>query len=195
MALGETTIPTVSLEAGIGPDNPPCPACGEPLFGWAMVRPAGLPIRRCERCGLAVAGARAPREDAEAAAEAAAAEGRTPNRRSLQAWIGSSGWAALEPERRFLFTAEALRRLGHPGARQRPAIGAMWQTLLNSFTFGHNVALGRLGKVRATQAEEPWKRRLDLGISILATPLALPAAVIGELAAAICGRGGRLSIR
>ena len=194
MAVGEKSLPTVPLEAGIGPENPPCPACREPLFGWAMVRPAGLPVRRCERCGLAVKGGPAEREEAAAAAAAAATEGTAANRRSLQAWIGSSGWAALEPERRFLFTAESLRLLGHPGARVRPAVGAMWQTLLNSFTFGHNVALGRLGRATATPAEKPWQRRLDLGISLLATPLALPAALIAELVAAAAGRGGRLTI-
>ncbi len=70
----------------------------------------------------------------------------------------------------------------------------MWQTLLNSFTFGHNVALGRLGRATATPAEKPWQRRLDLGISLLATPLALPAALIAELVAAAAGRGGRLTI-
>jgi hypothetical protein len=193
MAVGEKHLPTVPLVAGIGPDNPPCPACGEPLFGWAMVRPAGLPVRRCERCGLAVTGDPAAREDAATAA-AVAAEGGTPNRRSLQAWIGSSGWAALEPGRRFLFTAESLRLLGHPGARQRPAVGAMWQTFLNSFTFGHDVALGRLGKAIPTLAEKRWQRRLDLGISVLATPLVLPAAVVAELAATAAGRGGRLTI-
>lgn len=194
MAIGQKSLPTVPLEAGMGPDNPPCPACGEPLFGWAMVRPAGLPVRRCEQCGLAVAGGRAAKGDAEAAAAAAVAVGWTPNRRSLGAWIGGSGWAALEPGRRFLFTADALGRLEHPGARRRPAVGAMWQTLLNSLTFGHNVALGRLGKAGATLAEEPWKRRLDIGISVVATPLVLPAALLAELVATAAGRGGRLTL-
>ena len=42
----------VPLEAGAGPENPPCPACGEPLFGWIGEKP-GLPgpVRRCESCG------------------------------------------------------------------------------------------------------------------------------------------------
>jgi len=191
MATGERR-PAVPLEAGIGPDNPPCPACGEPLFGWAMVRPAGLPVRRCERCGLAVKGGAAERPEAEAAA--AAAGGEAPNRASLQAWIGGSGWAALEPETRFLFTPESLRLLGHPRARPRPAVTAMWQTLLNSFTFGHDVALARLGRATATPAAEPWQRRLDLAISLLATPLAFPIAVLAELLAAAAGRGGRLKI-
>jgi hypothetical protein len=130
--------------------------------------------------------------EAAAAAAAAGTEGACPNRASLQAWLGSSGWSALEPPRRFLFTAESLRLLGYPGARQGPAIAAMWQTLLNSFTFGHNVALGRLGRAAATEAPEAWQRRLDVGISLLATPLAFPIAVLAELIAAAVGRGGQL---
>ncbi len=194
MAIGEQNRPAVPLEAGLGPENPPCPACGEPLFGWAMVRPAGLAVRRCERCGLAVKGAPADRDEAAAAAAAAVADGDAPNRASLQAWIGGSGWSALEPGRRFLFTAESLRLLGHPGGRARPAIGGMWQTLLNAFTFGHDIALGRLGRATPAPANQLWQRRLDLGISLLATPLVLPAALIAELIAAAAGRGGRLKI-
>ena len=194
MAISEKNRPSVPLEAGIGPENPPCPACGEPLFGWAMVRPAGLPVRRCERCGLAVKGGPADREEAAAASADVVAAGGAPNRASLQAWIGSSGWSALEPGRRFLFTAESLRLLGHPGGRPRPAVAAMWQTLLNAFTFGHDVALGRLGRATPTAAQKHWQRRLDLGISLLATPLVLPAALIAELIAAAAGRGGRLTI-
>ena len=50
--------PVVPLEAGAGPDNPPCPACGEPLFGWlAEQERLGAPVRRCESCGLGVVGA------------------------------------------------------------------------------------------------------------------------------------------
>ena len=50
--------PVVPLEAGASPENPPCPACGEPLFGWIDQRP-GLagPVSRCESCGLGVVGA------------------------------------------------------------------------------------------------------------------------------------------
>ena len=75
MANAQRT-PVVPLEAGAGPENPPCPACGEPLFGWlaAQARPGrpGQPLRelrpRRRRCsGRARGGAararpaRAPR--------------------------------------------------------------------------------------------------------------------------------------
>ena len=133
------------------------------------------------------------RQEAAAAASAAAAGGEAPNRASLQAWIGGSGWSALEPERRFLFTPESLRLLGHPGARPRPAIAAMWQTLLNSFTFGHDVALGRLGRATATPASG--------ALAAAARPRDQPAGdaaglpdrrSLAELLAAAAGRGGRL---
>lgn len=47
-------LPKVPLEAGSSPENPPCPACGEPLFPWV-----GMPVstgiaHRCEACGLGV---------------------------------------------------------------------------------------------------------------------------------------------
>src|SRR5260221_4728001 len=55
--MNKAHTPVVPLEAGAGPDNPPCPACGEPLFGWIDERP-GLagPVSRCESCGLGVVG-------------------------------------------------------------------------------------------------------------------------------------------
>ena len=57
--------PVVPLEAGAGPENPPCPAGGEPLFGWVGAKP-GLagPVRRCESCGLGVVGDPAGAEEA-----------------------------------------------------------------------------------------------------------------------------------
>src|SRR4051812_5207048 len=175
---GERT-PVVPLEAGAGPDNPPCPACGEPLFGWLDARP-GLhgPVRRCESCGLGVVG------DAEGTAGALASldrlgrDGaiRIVNRASFAAWIGSAGWAGLVPESHYLFTPEAVRRLianrDQVLARSRwmpgAGIASMWQTLLNGLTFGRNVALGALGRATAVAARRPWQRRIDVLISILA---------------------------
>jgi hypothetical protein len=147
-------IPVVPLEAGAGPENPPCPACGEPLFGWIDKRP-GLrgPVRRCESCGLGVLG------DAGGAADALAEldrlhreEGmaRIDNRGAISASLGNAGWAGLEPGARYLFTVEAVRRLVANrdqvvvATRWSPGrgIALMWQTILNGLTFGRNVALG-----------------------------------------------------
>jgi hypothetical protein len=202
---GERT-PVVPLEAGAGPDNPPCPACGEPLFGWLDARP-GLhgPVKRCESCGLGVVG------DADGSADALGALNRLNrddairivSRASFAAWIGSAGWAGLEPESRYLFTPEAVRRLVANrdqvvvSARWMPGAGiaSMWQTLLNGLTFGRNVALGAFGHSTAVPAGRPWQRRLDALISVLAAIPALLVAVPLELIAAVFRRGAVISLR
>jgi hypothetical protein len=197
--------PVVPLEAGAGPENPPCPACGEPLFGWIDARP-GLagPVRRCESCGLAVVGD-LPSPEAVLRELDRLRDGETiaiANRGGFSAWIGAAGWAGLEPSTRCLFTVEAVRRLVArrdqvvertrwvPGA----GIVAMWQTILNGFTFGRNVALGSLGRSAAVPAEKPWQRRLDALICIVVAIPALLAALPLELAAAALGRGGAVTL-
>ena len=197
---GERT-PVVPLEAGAGPDNPPCPACGEPLFGWIDAR-SGLrgPVMRCESCGLGVVGGPAEVAEALAALDGlGGADGlRIANRAGFAAWIGGAGWSGLEPESRFLFTTEAVRRLVAnrdqvvTDARWAPAAGVivMWQTVLNGFTFGRNVALAALGRGTAAPAERPWQRRLDNLISVVVAVPAMLAAVPLELIAAIFRRGG-----
>ena len=86
--------PAVPLEAGLGPENPPCPACGEPLFGWLTAPARSEIVRRCERCGLGVAG-EASAAEAREALEADLAGGRVAHRQSLPAWLGRGAWAAL----------------------------------------------------------------------------------------------------
>jgi hypothetical protein len=199
-------IPVVPLEAGGGPENPPCPACGEPLFGWIDERP-GLagPVRRCESCGLGVVGA--PRDPGDALGELDCLEAggvaTIANRAGFAAWIGGAGWAGLDPGRRYLFTAEATRRLVArrdqvvTGAHWAPLAGiaTTWQTILNGFTFGRNIALGALGRAPAVRAQTPWQRRLDGLITILVAVPALLFAVPIELLAAAFGRGAAVSLR
>jgi hypothetical protein len=198
--------PVVPLEAGAGPDNPPCPACGEPLFGWIDRRP-GLagPVSRCESCGLGVVGAPGKPEDALRELDRFVKAGtlRMHNRAGFSAWIGGAGWAGLAPESRYLFTVEAARRLiahrdqvvksAHwsPGA----GIALMWQTVLNGFTFGRNIALGALGRATAVPAEKPWQRRLDGFVSVVVAVPAMLAALPMELIAAALRRGGAVSLR
>jgi hypothetical protein len=197
--------PVVPLEAGAGPENPPCPACGEPLFGWLSPQP-GLrgAVRRCESCGLGVVGADGEAE--EALRELGRLGGESPriaNRASYAASLGSAGWAGLEPGVRYLFTLEATRRLvarrdqvvkarrWAPGA----SLAATWQTMLNSVTFGHNVALAALGRGEAAKAKHRWQRRIDGLASIV---LAIPALIVAlpiELAGGLSGRGAVLSLR
>ena len=197
----------VPLEAGAGPENPPCPACGEPLFGWIDERP-GLagPVRRCESCGLGVVGEPGGAEEAlrELDRLGATDGGVTiADRSSFAAWIGGAGWAGLERGARYLFTVEAVRRLvAHRdqvvrSARWSPGrgIATMWQTILNGFTFGRNIALSTLSRSRPVPADQPWQRRLDAFVSIAVAIPALLAAVPLELAAATLRRGSATTLR
>ena len=198
--------PVVPLEAGAGPDNPPCPACGEPLFGWLSARP-GLrgPVSRCESCGLGVVGPVGEPEEAlhELGRHGGDGSPRIANRTSFAASLGSAGWAGLEPEARYLFTVEAVRRLVArrdqvvKSCRWAPLAGlaATWQTLLNSVTFGHNVALAAFGKAGAAPAAKPWQRRIDALASVVLAIPALAVAIPVELAGAPIGRGAAISLQ
>jgi hypothetical protein len=201
-----TRAPTVPLEAGAGPDNPPCPACGEPLFGWlADEDRLGAPVRRCESCGLGVVGASAGTDEALAALEHLGDQerARIVNRASFSCSISGAGWAGLGPGVHYLFTVEAVRRLvarrDQVVRRRRwvagPSLALTWQSLLNSVTFGHNVALAALGSGRAAPAEERWQRRIDALASIV---LAIPAAIVAvpvELGGALFRQGAVIDLR
>ncbi|MGN6257516.1 MAG: hypothetical protein ACTHN3_07175 [Solirubrobacterales bacterium] len=196
----------VPLEAGAGPENPPCPACGEPLFGWiGEHRGLAGPARRCESCGLGVVGevdgaAAALHElDSQRHGETV----RIENRASIACSLGGAGWSGLHPQARHLFTVEAVRRLTArrdqvvQRKRWRPlaSLAATWQTLLNSVTFGHNVALGALQDRPAVPAERPWQQRIDLLASVV---LAIPALLVAlpvELLGAALGRAAVVDLR
>lgn len=196
----------VPLEAGAGPENPPCPACGEPLFGWIGER-RGLagPVRRCESCGLGIVGVvdGAPAALHELDRKRRDRAVRFENRASFACSLGGAGWSGLHPEARHLFTVESIRRLEArrdevvAKARWRPlaSLAATWQTLLNSVTFGHNVALGALRRQPAIPAERPWQRRIDGLASVFAAIPALLVAIPVELVGGLSGRGAIVSIR
>ena len=196
----------VPLEAGAGPENPPCPACGEPLFGWIDQRPGLIgPVSRCESCGLGVVAAPGEPEEALRELDRLEAGGRLliTNRGGFSAWLGGAGWAGLERDARYLFTVEAVRRLIARrdqvvrSARWAPAAGiaTMWQTILNAFTFGRNVALGAFGRAEAVPAAEPWQRRIDAVISVVVAVPVLVIAVPVELIAAPFRRGSAIRLR
>jgi hypothetical protein len=205
------SVPTqvVPLEAGASAENPPCPACGEPLFGWLATQPGlGGPVSRCESCGLGVVGGPAGPEEALRELDRLAGgrnDGpvRIANRASFACALGSAGWAGVEPGARYLFTVESARRLVArrdqvvKSSHWVPAasLAATWQTLLNSVTFGHNVALGAFGRARAVPADAPWKRRID---ALAGVVLAIPALAIAlpvELAGGVFRRGAVVSLR
>ncbi|HEX7278193.1 MAG TPA: hypothetical protein VF255_01090 [Solirubrobacterales bacterium] len=196
----------VPLEAGAGPENPPCPACGEPLFGW-IGRKLGLPgpVRRCESCGQGVVGDPGGPEEAlrELDALRVAEALRIDNRAGFGCSLGGAGWSGLRPSAKYLFTLESVRRLvAHrdqvvksrrwlPGA----SLAATWQTLLNSVTFGHNVALGALRGAPSMPAPEPWQRRIDALASVVLAIPALLVAIPVELAGGLFRRGAVYSLR
>jgi hypothetical protein len=198
-------MPVVPLEAGAGTENPPCPACGEPLFGWLSEQPGlGGAVSRCESCGLGIVGGDADPGEALHALDSLDCGGGPviANRNSFAAALGSAGWAGLEPGSRYLFTVEAARRLAarrDQVVRRRwaplPGVLATWQTMLNSVTFGHDVALGALGRARAQTAGEPWKRRIDALASIVLAIPAIAVAIPIELAGGLIGRGAVVKLR
>jgi hypothetical protein len=206
MDQAESPHAVVPLEAGAGPENPPCPACGEPLFGWiGQKRGMAGPVRRCESCGLGVVGEAGGAEEALRELDGMR-DGdtiRMENRAGYACSLGGAGWSGLQPQARYLFTTEAVRRLvarrdqvvksrrWQPGA----SLTATWQTLLNSVTFGRNVALGTLRGTPAAPAPQPWQRRIDALASIVLAVPALLVAIPVELAAGIARRGSVVSVR
>ena len=94
--------PVVPLEAGSSPDNPPCPACGEPLFGWMAAR-TGLGARSAaaRAAGSGVVGEPGSAAEALRVLDRLGADGsrRIANRAGIAAWLGGAGWAGLNRAR------------------------------------------------------------------------------------------------
>jgi predicted RNA-binding Zn-ribbon protein involved in translation (DUF1610 family) len=191
-----TDLPTVPLEAGAGPDHPPCPACGEPVFVWVELPVETGLAHRCEACGLGVLSRTGGAAEALADLERdAAGDGSVTfeNKASLQAFITGGAWSGLGTDRAYRFTPESIRRLVATRDQLvdrvswQPGTGIldMWQSGINMFTFGHNLALGRFGNATATPARKPWQRFLDRFITVvLAVPamlFAVPIELIGGL--------------
>jgi hypothetical protein len=128
---------------------------------------------------------------------------RIANRDSYACALGSAGWSGLVPGARYLFTVEAARRLAArrdqvvKKSRWLPglSLAATWQTLLNSLTFGHNVAIGVSGRGRSTPAARGWQRRIDYVISVV---LAIPVLILAipiEIAGGLFHRGAVVQLR
>jgi hypothetical protein len=169
---------------------------------------AGLagPVSACESCGLGVVGGHGETAGALRELDRLTRDGVVEilNRKGFSAWLGGAGWAGLRPGAQYLYTPEAVRRLvanrdqvvvksrWAPG----PGIASMWQTVLNSVTFGRNVALGALGdSARSVPAKRRWQRRLDAVASVIGALPALVVAVPIESLGAALRRGGALRMR
>ena len=199
-------LPTVPLEAGAGPDNPPCPACGEPLFVWVELPEESGLAHRCEACGLGVLSRTGTTADAIADLDRGAEVAGTivfENKASLQSMFTGGAWSGVGTDRAYRVTPESIRRLVASrdqvldSSEWMPDEGniLMWQSGINMFTFGHNLALGRFGRAHATPAGKAWRRKLDAFITVaLAIPAALFAVPI-ELLGGLFGRGGAYRIR
>jgi hypothetical protein len=194
--------------------QPPCPACGEPLYGWLTIAgPGGVErlLRRCEHCGLGLAADLEPEQIPGVLLDEARDLGRgrlelrLANRSSVQARLGARHWAALGAERRLYPTPQSLPALAaFAGARvvaiaspqSRRAQGWMWQTLVNAFTLSENVARElRSRRLEASGVRARTRLVLDLAVTVLAAlPVALVSAPL-EAAAALTGRGGELAAR
>ena len=200
MSVRTDRPPVVPLQSAAGPENPPCPACSNPLFPWVAEpwREAEA-VLRCEVCGLGVA--RAGGSPEEAGPQPGRGCRRRTQPRRVAAWLerrlgGPRAWSPV------LLTPESIERL-RPEATEPPSpamsIALMWQTLQNSFTFGRNLALGRSDRVEPTPASEGWQRRLDRAIVVLtALPLLLVAVLNSRSpppSPAAVGRSGPASRR
>ena len=198
--------PVVPLEAGAGPDNPPCPACGEPLFGWIDQR-AGIagPVSRCESCGLGVVAEPGSVEDALHDLDRVS-DGETiriANRAGFAAWIGGAGWPGLEPGARYLYTAESVRRLianrdqvvtSNPlGARRRGSrrCGRRCSTASPSAATWRWERSAAPSRCRRAALAAAHGRRISVVVAIPALLFAVPM----ELIAAALRRGGALTLR
>ncbi len=203
-------LPTVPLEAAAGPDNPPCPACGEPLFLWVELPVESGQAHRCEACGLGVLSKTGTAADALADLDRGAdadSDGMPSvvyeNKASLQSIFTGGAWSGVGTDRAYRFTPESIRRLVAArdqvvdGSSWMPGAGiiSMWQSGINMFTFGHNLALGHFGRAHATPARKPWRRKLDVFITVvLAVPSMLFAVPI-ELLGGLFRRGGVYRVR
>lgn len=161
---------------------------------------------RCEACGLGTLSRTGLTADALADLDRGrGTDGRVAysNRASLAAMLTGGAWSGLGTDRAYRFTPESLRRLVSnrdqivSASRWRPGAGiaTTWQSGINMFTFGHNVALAGLGRAVKVPARRGWQRGLDGFISVV---LAVPAIVIAvplELFGALFRRGGEYRVK
>lgn len=206
-----------------------CPLCGGSAYGWLTIPPrdsrasVGMlspvdpdvvtdkerVVDRCTECGSGIERGRGPIDLAAELKAISTERGdgtlliEAPNRASLQAGIGSEGWAPLAEWRsRLLLTPKGLELLardqGYELDRVRFQLWGrtqawMWQTLTNGLTlhpnFLHEVRAGRL---RPENARSRFAYVADFVASVLAAPLVALVSFPLELIAIVMRKGGLL---
>ena len=220
------------MESSVAAERSPtsCPLCGGRAYGWislpapgsgatvGMISPVDPDedpepgvrlIDRCEECGTGI-----ERGDALVnlsleltAISHPSGNGSVtiaaPNRASLQAGIGSEGWAALNGwESRLLLTPRGLELLAEKLDLRLQRVrfriwgrsqGWMWQTLMNGLTVHPNFASRvRSGELRPPTARSKFAFYADSIATVLAAPLVAIVSFPFELAAVVARRGGEL---
>jgi SAM-dependent methyltransferase len=126
-----------------------------------------------------------------------------PNLASLQARLGGDRWFHQDvPRHRVHLTPDGatkllersgfrVERVRHLLVEQNPL--GMWQTMLNRLTrerdFAFRALKRDLGPGRGAARARDW------AVTLIAGPLLAPVAIIAELAAGICGRGGSIVVQ
>jgi len=204
-----------------------CPLCGGSAYGWLTIparelKPSvGMPspidpdevtgkeriVDRCADCDSGIARGKG-KIDLAAELEAISTKRddgslliAAPNRASLQAGIGSEGWAALADWRtRLLLTPKGLellaRKQGYELDRVRFQIWGqsqvwMWQTLTNGLTLHPNFLREvRAGRLTPENARSRFAYVADFIASVLAAPLVALVSFPLELIGIVLRKGG-----
>ncbi|MGI8727433.1 MAG: hypothetical protein ACR2K6_07115 [Solirubrobacterales bacterium] len=188
----------------------PCPACGQPLFGWTAgshpLDGSKIVMDHCESCGLVVTrGRSSPDLDSELPR----LEGGSTllaNQRSFAAGVGAAQWARLRPdEHRLHMTPRAAELLYAGRDEEVEVVGTpfsfaaylgMLQTMINAFTLRDNFLTNvRRGRVHPQTLRKRLAFALDAIVSLLVViPLAI-VALPTELVGSAFGRGNLMEVR
>lgn len=202
-AFGWISLPEELTDGTVGLPSPVDPDALEPVPGTRM-------IDRCDRCGTGIARGS---EQIDLARELRAVSVHTgngtvaiaaPNRASLQAGIGSEGWAALNGwDNRLLLTPKGLELLAENQGLKLDRVRFtlwgrsqtwMWQTLMNGLTIHANFAREVLaGRLRPANARSRLAFLADAVATVLAAPLVAVVSLPLELVAVLTRRGGELA--
>lgn len=188
----------------------PCPACGQPLFGWtAADHPldgSEIIMDHCESCGLVVTRGRSSPDLAVELPRVERGPTLVANQRSFAAGIGAAQWARLRPDEHRLHMTPRAAELLYAGRDEAVEVAgtpfswsaylAMVQTMVNAFTLRDNFVTNvRRGRVHPTSLRERLAFALDAIVSLLVViPLAI-VALPAELVASALGRGNLMELR